>query len=123
MSSDMITSLPSDFAAQVTALASSSGCSRDDALRAVLRQSQEWNDALVRMWSDQAVLAAADLQLSPQQDERLSELLELQQASTITAEERAELANQMEIFKAAQLHKARGMVEAVRRGLRSAPAL
>lgn len=73
---------------------------------------------LMQDWSDEEVLAAADLQMPPAQDHRHSELLQLQQSRELSAAERDELANLHEMYMAGNLHKARGLLEAVRRGLR-----
>lgn len=121
MSTDVITSLPPDFAARVTALASSAGCSPADALTSILKQSLGTEDAMVKMWSDDHVLAAADLTLPPAIQEQLSGLLQSQQARSLSPAEQGELANLMEIYKSCQLQKARGMMEAQKRGLRDYP--
>jgi hypothetical protein len=121
MSSEVMMSVPADFAAQITAQAQRSGQSVADTLLSFLAQGQQQTTASMRGWTDEAVLAAADLALPESQDARLSELLNLQSASKISPKERSELRNLMEIFRAAQLHKARGMGEAIRRGLRNPP--
>jgi hypothetical protein len=69
-------------------------------------------------WSDSEVLAAADEMMAPDDDERLSELLDRQQAATITGAERSELTALMQLYQVGQLRKARALSEAVRRGLR-----
>jgi hypothetical protein len=121
MSTDVITNLPPDFAARVTALATSAGCSPGDALTSILKQSLGAEDAMVKMWSDDHVLAAADLTLPPAVQDQLSELLQAQQERSLSPSEQSELANLMEIYKSCQLQKARGMMEAQKRGLRNYP--
>ena len=121
MSTDVITSLPPDFAARVTALAATAGCSPGDALTSVLQQSLGTDDAMVKMWSDDHVLAAADLTLPSAIQEQLSDLLQAQQARSLSSMEQGELSNLMEIYKSCQLQKARGMMEAQKRGLRNYP--
>jgi hypothetical protein len=69
-------------------------------------------------WPDEEVLAAADAMLSPGDDERLSELLDRQQAGQLIEAERAELAALMQVYSTGLLHKAFALREAVRRGLR-----
>ncbi len=69
-------------------------------------------------WSDAEVLAAADLELPPEADQQLSELLHRQQAGTLTAEERTRLSSLMELYQSGLLHKAQALSEAVRRRLR-----
>ena len=69
-------------------------------------------------WSDAKVLAAADAQMSETEDSRLSELLDLQQAASLTAADRVELAALMGRYQDGLLRKAQALREAVRRGLR-----
>ena len=70
------------------------------------------------MLSDQDVLKLADVQLTVSQDQRLSELLERQQAGLLTDAERAELSGLMQVYQTKLLQKAQALHEAVRRGLR-----
>jgi hypothetical protein len=81
-------------------------------------------DALapVTTLSDAAVLAAADLQLAPADDARLSILLHAQQAGHLDEPERQELAALMQRYNEGLLRKAHALAEAVRRGLRPSPA-
>jgi hypothetical protein len=69
-------------------------------------------------WSDEDVLAAADATMPAEQDRRLSELLDRQQAGLLTPPERSELTALMQLYQDRQLRKARGLREAVLRGLR-----
>jgi hypothetical protein len=69
-------------------------------------------------WSDAEVLAGAETQMPPAEDERLSLLLDRQQADLLTSAERTELAALMQRYQEGLLHKARSLREAVRRGLR-----
>jgi predicted DNA-binding protein len=75
-------------------------------------------DRPVAEWSDEEVLEAADLNLSAEDDRRLSELLYKQQAGTLTEGERGELSGLMLVYQEGLLRKAQGLSEAVRRGLR-----
>jgi predicted DNA-binding protein len=75
-------------------------------------------DRPVAEWSDEEVLKAADLNLSAEDDRRLSELLYKQQAGTLTEGERGELSGLMLVYQEGLLRKAQGLSEAVRRGLR-----
>lgn len=70
------------------------------------------------MLSDQDVLKLADMQLTVSQDQRLSELLERQQAELLTDAARAELSGLMQVYQTKLLQKAQALHEAVRRGLR-----
>jgi hypothetical protein len=69
-------------------------------------------------WSDDEVLAAAETEMDPTADARLSELLSRQQAGSLTEPERGELAALMQLYQEGLLRKARALREAVRRGLR-----
>lgn len=67
--------------------------------------------------SDQQVLALTELQIEPDQDDRLSELLDRQQADLLAENERLELQTLMQIYQEGLLRKATALSEAVRRGL------
>jgi hypothetical protein len=67
--------------------------------------------------SDEAVLALTELHMEPNQDTRLSELLDQQQAGTLTEAERPELQTLMRIYQEGLLRKATALSEAVKRGL------
>ncbi len=69
-------------------------------------------------WTDEEVLAAAEQELSPGDDRRLSELLGQQQAGTLTGSEPPELQALMQAYQVGLLRKAQALREAVRRGLR-----
>ena len=67
--------------------------------------------------SDEQVLALAELEMEPDQDTRLSELLDRQQAGLMTESERLELQTLMQIYQEGLLRKATALGEAVKRGL------
>ena len=67
--------------------------------------------------SDEDVLFLTELQLEPDQDRRLSELLDRQQAGSLTETERPELKALMQLYQEGLLRKATALSEAVRRGL------
>ncbi|MBD2456196.1 hypothetical protein H6G80_19220 [Nostoc sp. FACHB-87] len=71
----------------------------------------------VSVLANEQILALTELQMEPEQDSRLSELLERQQAGTITDNERPELQNLMQIYQEGLLRKATALHEAVKRGL------
>jgi hypothetical protein len=66
---------------------------------------------------DEQVLALTELQMEPDQDERLSELLDRQQAGLLAEDERLELQALMQIYQEGLLRKATAFSEAVKRGL------
>jgi hypothetical protein len=67
----------------------------------------------------QTVLAdtLTQLEMAPDQDDRLSELLYKQQAATLTPQEPVELDDLMQIYREGLLRKATALAEAVHRGL------
>jgi hypothetical protein len=67
--------------------------------------------------SDDAVLALSELQMQPEQDQRLSTLLQAQGARDLSANERTELQALMHIYETGLLRKTEALVEGVRRGL------
>jgi len=70
---------------------------------------------------DAEVLALTTLELSGEQDLRLSALLQRQQASALDDAERRELASLIQCYQEGLLRKAQAIEEAVRRGLRASP--
>jgi hypothetical protein len=68
--------------------------------------------------SNEEVLALADLQMDAADDKKLSQLLDKQQAGTLTEPERIDLIRLMQLYQSSLLQKAEGMAEAVHRGLR-----
>ena len=73
-------------------------------------------------WSDEDILALANLKMPKAQADRMSKLLDLQQRGTIKSAERRELEIYTELYQIATLHKAQGCLEAVNRGLIKTPA-
>jgi hypothetical protein len=69
--------------------------------------------------TDEQVLALTELQMPPTQDQRLSKLLDQQQAGTLTESEPAELLALMQVYQRGLLRKAQALQEAVYRGLRA----
>jgi hypothetical protein len=69
-------------------------------------------------WSDEDVLAAADTTMPPADDQRLSYLLDRQQAGILNPAESGELVALMAAYQEGLLRKAQALSEAVRRGLR-----
>jgi len=67
--------------------------------------------------TDEQVLALTELQMEPDQDARLSELLDRQQAGLLVNGERLELQTLMQIYQEGLLRKATALSEAVKRGL------
>jgi len=68
--------------------------------------------------SDVEIGALTHLQLEPRDDQRLTVLLDEQQAGELTDPQRAELWTLMQRYQIGLLRKAQALQEAVRRGLR-----
>jgi hypothetical protein len=73
----------------------------------------------VEALSDGEVLALSESTMAPQEDERLSELLDKQQEGLLSNPEQSELLGLMQAYQEGLLRKAQGLKEAVKRGLRS----
>jgi hypothetical protein len=68
-------------------------------------------------WADEDILALAKLKLPKEQARRMSELSDLEHRGSINAVEKSELEMYLEIYNNANLRKAYGIAEAVKRGL------
>jgi hypothetical protein len=66
---------------------------------------------------DPEILTLTELRMAPEADRRLSQLLEEQQAGTLSDLERAELASLMKAYELGLLRQSQALAEAVRRGL------
>ena len=73
-------------------------------------------------WSDEDVLALANLKLPKAQADRMSKLSDRQQRGTIKNDEKRELEVYTEVYQIGNLRKAQGCLEAVKRGLIKTPA-
>ncbi len=68
--------------------------------------------------SDEDVLGLTELQMAPEQDCRLSVLLQMQQERALSVAEQTELLLLMQVYQEGVLRKAQALREAVQRGLR-----
>ncbi|ANV86962.1 hypothetical protein [Picosynechococcus sp. PCC 7117] len=66
---------------------------------------------------DEEILGLTELQMEPEQDARLSQLLDLQQAGQLSNPDSSELQTLMQIYQEGLLRKATALNEAVKRGL------
>src|SRR4051794_18619798 len=94
--------LPDDLATSIAMLAAVRGCETPQMAVELIRSSivqSEVEKSLeeAKGLSDEDVIAMADLRLSPEENQRLSELLELNSEGAITAEQSAELDDLMQI--------------------------
>ena len=71
----------------------------------------------ISVLSDEQIIALTQLQMEPEQDQRLSNLLDKQQAGILTNNQRLELLTLMQIYQEGLLRKATALSEAVKRGL------
>ncbi len=83
-----------------------------------VRSDPEQELKTLESFSDEDVLALADLRLTPQEDQRLHELLELNGEGQLTEDDKRELDELMKIHDEGMLKKSMGWAEAVRRKLR-----
>jgi hypothetical protein len=83
-----------------------------------LRADPERELKLLASLSDDDVLAMADLQMTPDENARLGELLDRNREAQLQRGEQEELAELMRIYTHGSLKKAMGLGEAVRRKLR-----
>lgn len=123
MSTQVLVTLPDELYARVQRLAQLTRREVADVLSDTLElalptvASKGPAPAAVDTLPDDEVLALTNLQLPPVQDQRLSEMLDRQQASSLSDAERAELGMLMQIYNEGLLRKAQALAEAVRRGL------
>ena len=114
--------LRDDVARQATTLAALEGKAVEDYLAGIVEQrlSADPQEALKQLetFTDEDVLAMADLRLSPEEDARLGELLALNQEGQLPPSGKRELDELMQIYDQGTLKKAMGWAEAVRRKLR-----
>ena len=124
MSAQITVTLPEDVLQRAELLARRTGRPVGDILAETIELSlrplgaPSNGERLIADWSDDDVLAAADVGLPVAEDRRLSELLDHQQAGLLADAEPAELKALMEMYQEGLLRKAQALREAVRRGLR-----
>ena len=83
-----------------------------------LNESESNRTESIESLSDSEVIALTELQMESEQDIRLSQLLQKQQADTLEETERPELWTLMQIYQTLLVKKAVALREAVSRGLR-----
>ena len=83
-----------------------------------LNESEGNRSESIESLSDSEVIALTELQMESEQDIRLSQLLQKQQADTLEETERPELWTLMQIYQTLLVKKAAALREAVSRGLR-----
>jgi hypothetical protein len=124
MSTQVSLSLPDEVYQRAEHLAHLTGRDVSEVLADAIRTSLEplgpstKLDRPIRDLTDAEVLALTKLTMSPEQDRRLSKLLDRQQAGLLTEPQRVELHALMQAYGDGLVRKARALEEAVRRGLR-----
>ena len=122
MTDQITVTLPTEILQRAEQLARCTGRSVDQLLAETIELSLRplgTSSEDMAEWSDQRVLEVADDPgLSREDDGRLSELLNHQQAGTLSIVERPELTALMEVYQTQLLRKAQALRESVRRGLR-----
>jgi hypothetical protein len=124
MSMDVTVSLPDEIYHRAESLARLTGRDLPGVLADTLAMSfsllgvEETPTPSLSEASNEDVVALTDLEMDPVQDQRLSTLLDRQQAGQLRVEERVELVALMQVYQEGLLRKAQALGEAVRRGLR-----
>ncbi|MEZ4658552.1 MAG: hypothetical protein R2911_13355 [Caldilineaceae bacterium] len=124
MSTQVLLELPDETYQRASQLARLTSRGVTDVLTDVLSLSLPLLDegssaaSAIDTLSDREILQLTELQMHSDEDTRLSELLDQQQAGAISEIERMELANLMRIYQVGLLRKAQALAEAVHRGLR-----
>ena len=122
MSTQLTLDLPENLVARAQTIALRAGQSVNDLLAESIELSlKPWGTVVegdIHQCGDEEVLTACDLELSTEDDRRLTELLQRQQAETLLVHEQAELASLMQVYQEGLVRKAEALREAVRRGLR-----
>lgn len=122
MSTQLTLDLPENLVARAQTIALRAGQSVNDLLAESIELSlKPWGTVLegdIHQCGDEDVLKACDLDLSTEDDLRLTELLQRQQAQTLAVSEQSELASLMQVYQEGLVRKAEALREAVRRGLR-----
>ena len=124
MSTQVMVTLPDEVYHRAASLARLSGRRMSDVLADTIALSlpplspQADSAQPLSALPDEQVLALADAQMEPAQDQQLSRLLNQQQAGALTEAERSELFVLMQVYQERLLRRAQALHEAVRRGLR-----
>ena len=117
--------LSDEAAREAFVRAASRGLSTEEFVASVVEQTLveagTGEGSEVRSLSDEDVLAMADYRLSPDEDRRLSELLDLNGEGQLTERQSVELGLLMQLYNEGVLRKSIGWAEAVRRKLRTPP--
>ncbi|PSF31274.1 hypothetical protein C7H19_23115 [Aphanothece hegewaldii CCALA 016] len=123
MSTQLTINLPDEIYHQIQHLAQLSNRQISEVLADTIKLSlpllnlQTQFQEPVSTLRNEQVLALTELQMAAEQDRQLSNLLDQQQAGTLTEIEQVELQILMQVYQAGLLRKATALSEAVKRGL------
>lgn len=122
MSTQLVLTLPDETYERVAQFAACAKRNVSEIIAAALTSTLPSLDVLAQLrntaqLSDREVLALSELQMEPEADRRLSELLDRQQAGELTDFEQAELTALMRIYEIGLLRQSQALAEAVQRGL------
>jgi hypothetical protein len=116
--------LPSDLYQRALTIADLTGWTVEEAVLVMLEVSLPALIPLVDLnkpvesLTDDDLLALTHLQMTPQYDSRHSELLDRQQAGSMSVVERRELQTLQRVYEIGVIFKSHALAEAVKRGLR-----
>lgn len=116
MTTQVTLELPESLAKQIQAFANQTQQSWQEVLLDWLTRAAA--ELPVELLADEQIIQLCELQLAPDQQERLSELLTAQQEQTMSPSEQIELAELMQQYRQGMLRKAEALKIAVERGLR-----
>lgn len=123
MSTKITVTLPDDAITRLENMAKLTGQHVDDVLATTIALSlpdldpAAFDASTVAELSNDEVLRLTKIEMKAEQDRRLTELLDRQQAGMLLESERAELQTLMQTYQVGLLRKAQGLHEAVKRGL------
>jgi hypothetical protein len=126
MSDELTVTLPSDLSERAKRLAETSGREVNDVLTTILELSLPPlplspsfdSTASLSELSNEQILALTELEMLPEPDSRLSDLLEKQQTDGLTELEQIEHQSLLRVYELGLLRKSQALAEAVKRGLR-----
>ena len=117
MSQTIILELPEELALRAKEVASRTQRRVEEVLVDWLHQAVA--DPPIEALSDDQILALCDLQMDPEENEKLSDFLARNQEGLLNDEERVQLDELMQIYRRGLLRKAQAIKVAVERRLRA----
>jgi hypothetical protein len=112
----MTLNIPEEVAREARAVAERTGQRVEEVLADWLGRMAD--ELPVEALSDERVLELCDLQMTPEQQDTLSELLARSRENLLQADEKAQLETLMQLYRRGLVRKAEALKVAVQRGLR-----